>query len=265
MGGSGDLKMKKPEKREVSVFDKRGELYDFLIQKWKEISEKAIEKKRIFTVALSGGETPVEFYQRLELSKNLLAWDKTHIFLVDERFVPFEHPDSNYGMIRKDLLTRISLPSSNVHPIRIFQTPQISAEKYEEDLRSFFDLGNNDFPEFDLILLGIGKEGHTASLFPGNPALFETSRLAAAVNLDVSKYDRISMTLPLINRADNVVFLILGQSKSLIIRRILEESECGLPASLVRPIGGRLFFFLDREASQLLSNKNVSSENKFSL
>jgi 6-phosphogluconolactonase len=264
MGESGDLKMKKPEKKEISVFDKRGELYDFLIRKWKEICEKAIEKRGIFTVALSGGETPVEFYQRLEVSKDLLVWDKTHIFLVDERFVPFEHPDSNYGMIRKDLLTRISLPPQNIHPIRIYQTLQISAEKYEEELRMFFDLGTGDFPEFDLILLGIGEEGHTASLFPDAPALFETNQLVVAVHLDVSRHDRISLTLPLINQADNIVFLVLGQSKSLIIKKVLEES-LNLPASLVRPIDGRLFLLLDREAGLLLSDKNLAQKNKFSL
>jgi 6-phosphogluconolactonase len=183
MGKGGDLQMKRPEKREVLVFQKREKLYDFLIKKWGEISRKAIQERGIFTIALSGGETPVEFYQKLADSRERLAWGKTHIFLADERFVPFEHPDSNYGMIRKDLLARISLPPQNVHTIQIYQTPEISAEKYEEDLRMFFNLGKGNFPEFDLIILGIGKDGHTASIFPGDTELLETNHLAEAVYL----------------------------------------------------------------------------------
>ncbi|MCJ7458492.1 MAG: 6-phosphogluconolactonase, partial [candidate division Zixibacteria bacterium] len=155
--------MKRPEKREVLVFQKREKLYDFLIKKWKEISEKAIEKSGIFTIALSGGETPVEFYQKLADSRERLAWGKTHIFLADERFVPFDEPDSNYGMIKEALLRHISIPAENIHSVHIYKTPEISAKRYEEEIKTFFRLKEDKFPQFDLIILGIGEEGHTAS------------------------------------------------------------------------------------------------------
>jgi 6-phosphogluconolactonase len=256
MGESGDLQMKRPEKREVLIFQKIDELYDFLIKKWKEISEKAIEERGIFAVVLSGGETPVEFYQRLADSKDLLIWDKTHIFLTDERFVPFDHPDSNYGMIRRDLLQTIPIPQQNIHSILIYQSPEISAEKYEKDLKSLFNLKKGEFPEFDLILLSIGEEGHTASLFPSDLTLFETNRIAVAVHLDISRHDRITLTLPVINRARNIIFLVLGESKAEITREILENPQSSLPASRVQPDNGRLFFLLDKAASLLLSEKN---------
>jgi len=250
--------MKRPEKREVLVFQKREKLYDFLIKKWGEISRKAIQERGIFTIALSGGETPVEFYQKLADSRERLAWGKTHIFLADERFVPFEHADSNYGMIRKDLLVRLSLPPQNVHTIQIYQTPEISAEKYEEDLRMFFNLEKGEFPEFDLILLGIGVEGHTASLFPGDSALSETHRLTVAVHLDEERHDRVTLTLPVINRARQVIFLVSGEEKSEIMKEVLEKPESNLPASMVRPVKGELFFLLDEEAGSLLSQDKTA-------
>lgn len=250
--------MKRPEGREVLVFQEREKLYDFLVKKWKEINGKAIKERGIFTVALSGGETPVEFYQRLADFKNLFPWSNTHIFLADERFVPFEHPDSNYGMIRKDLLERILLPPQNVHPIRIYQTPEISAEKYEEYLRMFFNLGKGEFPEFDLILLGIGEDGHTASLFPGDPALSETSHLSSAVQLDALKHDRIALTLPVINRARNIAFLVLGDGKARIVKKVLEKPQNKLPASLVCPLNGKVFYLLDKSAGALLSQDKTA-------
>jgi len=248
--------MKRPEKREVLIFQKIDELYDFLIKKWKEISEKAIEERGIFAVALSGGETPVEFYQRLDDSKNLLAWGKTHIFLADERFVPFDEPDSNYGMIKEALLRHIAIPAENIHSVHIYKTPEMSAKRYEEEIKIFFRLKEDKFPQFDLIILGIGEEGHTASLFPGDSALSETHRLTADVHLDNERHDRVSLTLPVINHTRNIIFLVLGESKAEIIKQILENPQSCLPVSRVRAENGRLFFLLDKAASLLLSEKN---------
>lgn len=245
--------MKRLEEKKILVFRTRAKLYDFLIQKWREISEKAMEEKGIFTVALSGGETPIEFYQRLAGSKNLLAWDKTHIFLADERFVPFEHQDSNYGMIRANLQEEIAIPEKNIHPIPICPTLEDSAKSYEDKLKGFFQLKEGDFPEFDLILLGIGEDGHTASLFPGDSALFETHSLIAAVHLESARHDRVTLTFPVINRARNIAFLVLGQSKARIIKNVLEKPQNKLPASMVRPLKGKVFYLLDNSAGSLLS------------
>jgi len=250
--------MKKPEKREVLIFQKIDELYDFLIKKWKEISEKAIEERGIFTVALSGGETPVEFYQRLSDSKNSFPWGKTHIFLADERFVSFDEPDSNYGMIKEALLRHIAIPAENIHSVHIYKTPEISAKRYEEEIKTFFRLKEDKFPQFDLIILGIGEEGHTASLFPGDSALLETHRLTAVVHLDNERHERVTLTLPVINHVRNIIFLVLGESKAEIIREVLENPQSNLPASHVRPASGEIFFLLDKEAGSLL-NKDKSA------
>ena len=250
--------MKKPEKREVLIFQKIDELYDFFIKKWKEISEKAIEERGIFTVALSGGETPVEFYQRLSDSKNSFPWGKTHIFLADERFVSFDEPDSNYGMIEEALLRHIAIPAENIHSVHIYKTPEISAKRYEEEIKTFFRLKEDKFPQFDLIILGIGEEGHTASLFPGDSALLETHRLTAVVHLDNERHERVTLTLPVINHVRNIIFLVLGESKAEIIREVLENPQSNLPASHVRPASGEIFFLLDKEAGSLL-NKDKSA------
>ena len=248
--------MKRPEKREVLIFQKIDELYDFLIKRWKEISGKAIKERGIFTVALSGGETPVEFYQRLSDSKNSFPWGRTHIFLADERFVPFDEPDSNYGMIKEALLRHIGIPAENIHSVHIYKTPEISAKRYEEEIKTFFRLKEDKFPQFDLIILGIGEEGHTASLFPGDSALLETHRLTAAVHLDNERHERVTLTLPVINHTRNIIFLVLGESKAEIIKQILENPQSCLPVSRVRAENGRLFFLLDKAASLLLSEKN---------
>lgn len=250
--------MRKPEKRRVLVFPTRRKLYDFLIQKWKELSEKAIEKKGIFSAALSGGETPVEFYQRLADSKDLLPWDKTYIFLADERFVPFEHQDSNYGMIRANLLENVAIPEKNIHPVTVDHNAGLSAERYEKELKEFFRLGEGEFPEFDLIILGIGEEGHTASLFPGIPALLETRRLVAGVRLDRSRHDRVTLTLPVINHTRNIAFLVLGQSKARIVKKVLEEPQNKVPALLVRLVSGEVLYLLDKPAGSLVQAENTS-------
>lgn len=250
--------MKKPEKRRALVFPTRRKLYDFLIQKWKELSEKTIEKKGIFSGALSGGETPVEFYQRLADSTDLLPWDKTHIFLADERFVPFEHPDSNYGMIRENLLKRVPIPKKNIHPITVDHSAWLSAERYEKELKEFFRLREGEFPEFDLIILGIGEDGHTASIFPGDSASLKTSHLASAAKLDVLKHDRITLTLPAINRAWNIAFLVLGECKARIVKKVLEKPQNKVPASLVRPLKGKLFYLLDKSAGSLVPAEKTS-------
>lgn len=250
--------MKRPEKREVSVFEKREELYDFLIKKWKEISRKAIKERGFFTVVLSGGESPVEFYQRLADSKNFFSWDGTHIFLADERFVPLDELDSNYGMIKEALLRHIAIPAENIHSVHIYKTPEISAKRYEEEIKTFFRLKEDKFPQFDLIILGIGEEGHTASLFPGDSAISETSHLSSAVQIDALQHDRITLTLPVINRARNIAFLVLGEGKARIVKKVLEEPQNNLPASLVRPLNGKVFYLLDKSAGLFLPQDKTS-------
>jgi 6-phosphogluconolactonase len=186
--------------------------------------------------------------------KEMLPWDKTHIFLVDERFVPFEHNDSNYRMLKETLFDHVPIPQGNIHPIPTgTSTPQASAMAYEKDLKKFFGLSQDQFPEFDLLLLGIGEDGHTASLFPGTSVLDDHIHLAAPVALDEMRHPRITLTLPVINNAKHILFLITGKDKASVLRKIIHKEDASLPASMVHSKKGGLIFVIDREASSQLS------------
>jgi 6-phosphogluconolactonase len=228
---------------------------EFAVDKWIEIATQSVTEKGKFTAALSGGRTPITFYQKLSVCPHPLSWDKTHIFLADERFVPPDDQASNYRMIKENLLSRIAIPKENVHPILTEDiTIEGSAEKYAADMRTFFKIGNNDIPVFDLIILGIGTDGHTASLFPGTASLQEAKRLAIPVFTDKSPTERISLTLGVINNAKNICFLVHGEGKADAIKAILEDKASALPAALVKPERGTLLFLMDQEAASLLSN-----------
>lgn len=238
---------------EVRTFGMEKEMADFLIRKWKEIAQISIKKKEYFAVAVSGGHTPIHLYRRMAARKEILPWDKTHIFMVDERFVPFCHADSNFQMVKITLLNPLEIPVQNLHPIRAEEaTPQIAAEKYEEELRTFFQPAAGQFPEFDLILLGIGGDGHTASLFPGGLG-FDTPKFSVAVYLNQEKHNRITLTLPVINQAKHVIFYATGKNKAGIMKKVVEERDPSFPASRVAPQTGNLLFLLDLEASSQLS------------
>jgi 6-phosphogluconolactonase len=238
---------------EVLTFGMEKEMADFFIGRWKKISQASVREKDCFTAAVSGGNTPIYLYRRMASRKENLPWDKTHLFMVDERFVPFCHPDSNFQMVKITLLNPLNVPAQNIHPIPVEEaSPQIAAEKYEDDLRKYLKPAAG-FPEFDLILLGIGEDGHTASLFPGGPG-FETADLTATVPLDEEKHDRITLTLPIINHARNIIFYVSGRSKAAAIKRVLEENDPALPASRINPQKGKLLFLLDLEASSGLSS-----------
>jgi len=239
---------------EIYVFDHENQLLDSIVRRWQQLSHGAVEKQGYFAVALSGGKTPVPLYRRLAAETGMYLWGKTHIFLVDERFVPFSHPDSNGRMLQETLVSPLKISSDNVHSIPVGEsTPRAAAKKYEEEIRGFFRLTGEEMPRFDLILLGLGEDGHTASLFPENPEFKETRHLTAAIVLDEIRHSRITLTLPVINQAQNVIFLITGRNKAAVAKRIIQERDASLPASQIAPQEGNLFFLLDREASSQLS------------
>jgi 6-phosphogluconolactonase len=230
-------------------FETADDIWLFVEEKWAALSSAAIERKGSFAVALSGGKTPIGFYQHLS-SVNGLPWDRTHIFLVDERLVPAASPESNFGMIRRTLTGVVPVPPSNVHPM--FDgtaSPSAAVEFYEKELRSFFCLAGGATPEFDLILLGIGEDGHTASLFPGSEALKEKERLVVPVPLGRILHDRITLTLPVINGARNVFFLVCGRRKKVVIRKLRQGHDRTMPAAMVKPVQGNLVFLTDNEAA----------------
>ncbi len=210
-------------------------------------------------VALSGGSTPKGLYTLLaseaDASRGRVPWDRMHFFWGDERHVPPHHPDSNYRMALDTLLSKVPVPAQHVHRIRA-ENPDAgkAAEDYEQALCEFFQLEGGEWPRFDLVLLGMGPDGHTASLFPGTAVLDERKRLVAASWVEHLNATRITLTPPVLNNAACVIFLISGQEKAETLRAVLHgEAEPGrLPAQLIRPGRGRLLWLVDRAAAGLL-------------
>ncbi|MCK4248306.1 MAG: 6-phosphogluconolactonase [Candidatus Omnitrophica bacterium] len=249
----------KIKNKEILIFEDQKELLEEAVKTWLEISKKTIKDRGSFHVALSGGKTPVKFYQKLAEAVERKLWDNTHVFIVDERFVPFNHPASNYGMIEENLLSRVKIPRENVHPVLIVQDDlPHTANEYERALRVFFKLNAGEMPVFDLIMLGIGKDGHTASLFPEAKSTRQ-KRLVTTVSLSSVKKDRVTITFPVINNARNVMFLVCGSNKAHIVKKVFESREDHhdhkkktlktlSSASKVTPKKGNLFFYLDKQA-----------------
>jgi len=239
--------------KEIMVFKNSDQLVKCAIRKWNAIAEDAIEQRGLFTVALSGGSSPITLYE--ELSETDLKWDRTHIYIVDERFVPFDHHDSNYRMIHETLLSNIDIPEQNIHPVPTEKgSSDEAAILYERNILSFFNLSSGGIPEFDLLLLGLGEDGHTASLFPGSPALNVKNRLVvSATPPDISMHNRVSITFPVINNARNIFFLVTGGNKAGVVKDVLENENSNLPAASVRPCKGKLIILLDQNAGALLS------------
>jgi len=239
----------------VSVFSVPEQLADFALRKWTELAWSAVREKGIFNVALSGGGTPVLFYRKLAVYPQPLPWKNTHIFWVDERLVSPESELSNYRLVRESLLERIEIPSDNVHAVATLSgSPDLIAARYEKVIKSHFIVKPGQGPDFDLILLGVGEDGHTASLFPGRPALFEEDRLVVAETLPPAPPPRISLTLPVLNRAAHILFLVSGKNKAPVLKRVIEKKESRLPAARVAPRGGEVIFALDLEATSELSH-----------
>lgn len=197
--------------------------------------QRAIAQRGQFTLALAGGSTPKPLYERL--AQQDLPWGKIHIFWGDERYVPVTHPDSNAGMARQAWLDRVAFPPENIHPIPTQAAdPAESAQQYEAEIRTFF--GNpSEIPAFDLILLGLGDDGHTASLFPQTDVLNVCDRW---VGVGYRGSDpRVTFTIPLLNQARSVVFLVAGANKRPALRAIFaaDTDPFQYPARFVRPIG----------------------------
>ena len=215
----------------------------------------SIQERGRFTVVLSGGSTPLRLFEKLaagDPGQGEFSWSAVHLFWGDERSVPFSHPESNFGSARAALLSRIEIGSANLHPVPLEgQDAAGAAIAYEKEIRSFFKLPEDQFPRFDLVFLGLGSDGHTASLFPGTAAVQESKRLVVAPWLEKLGKFRITMTVPVFNQARCVIFLVAGAGKADTVREILEgEDRPGrFPAGLIRPVSGDLFWFLDGPAA----------------
>lgn len=206
-----------------------------------------------FSVALAGGNTPAPLYSELARPENRdrVEWEKIHLFWGDERPVPANDPQSNFGLVKEELLDAVQTPEQNVHRVKTEMDVRLAAFAYEEGLRHFFP---GDWPRFDLVLLGMGEDGHTASLFPHSAALNEESRWFVANYAPEKKSWRLTLTLNAINAARMVVVLVRGESKADRLNAVFAQTKdpWEIPIQAVDPVDGKLIWLLDREAASRL-------------
>jgi 6-phosphogluconolactonase len=233
----------------VRVFETPQDLAEDAARRFAEEGAKAIQERGRFSVALAGGSTPKALYELLAAGyRSTIDWEKVHAFFGDERTVPPDHQDSNYRMAYEALLSRI--PVGSVHRMRGELDPSEAATLYEGELKCFF----GGPPRFDLVLLGIGEDGHTASLFPGTPALEVTDRWVVENPVEKLGTVRITLTVPAVNMAKRVIFLVAGEGKAGVLEEILEGDgdPHEYPAKLIR-LGDGPEWMVDRAAAHLLN------------
>jgi 6-phosphogluconolactonase len=215
---------------------------------------ESVKMKKPFTIALSGGSTPELLFSELgDKFSKYVSWKYVHFFWGDERCVPPDDPESNYGMTRRTLLEKIEIPSSNVHRIRGEDDPKMEAERYSREISGHV-LIKKGLPVFDLIILGLGEDGHTASIFPDNIELFNSRKICEEAVHPVTLKKRITITGPVINNAKTVAFLVTGKKKAAIVEKILKKSAEALdyPAAYVVPADGDIRWFLDESSASYL-------------
>ena len=215
---------------------------------------EAAQKKKFLSVALSGGSAPDVLFSVLadHYSKSA-CWEYVHFFWGDERCVPPDHPESNYGIAKSKFLDKVDIPPSNVHRIKGEEDPEKEAARYSQEILSYTE-EMDGFPVFDLIILGVGEDGHTASIFPGNVQLFRSFKICETTVHPVSQQKRITLTGSVINNSDSITFLVTGKKKADIVEKILNSSPIAhnYPASFVVPLHGSLQWYIDIEAGRLL-------------
>jgi len=244
----------------LETFPDREKLTAAAAQNFIRLAAEAVEKERLFTVALAGGSTPRPLYALLasKESARTIDWPRVHLFWGDERCVPPDDPRSNYRMVRESLLDAIQMLPANVHRIHGEEDPEAAAAAYDRELRA--SLGSNGAggpPRrgFDLVLLGMGDNGHTASLFPGLPAVTEKVRWVMAQFIPAVSMWRITLTPVAINAARNVIFMVSGSEKAERLHDVLEgpfQPE-RLPAQIIQPAHGRLLWLVDEAAASRLA------------
>jgi 6-phosphogluconolactonase len=242
---------------ELKVFDDVSALMRGAAEEIVSVARRAVADHGLFSWALSGGSTPRDLYRLLASDeyRGRMPWNAIHFFWGDERHVPPDHPDSNFRMAREAMLDAVPVPTGNIHRVPA-EEPDASraAAEYEAALRSFFGLAEGEWPRFDLILLGLGKDGHTASLFPGGDAVNERQRLVVAPWVEAQKTFRITFTPPVLNHARRAMFLTAGGDKAEALQAVLEgarEPE-RYPAQVVGEDEGNVSWWVDRAAARLL-------------
>lgn len=239
---------------EIIVSDNRRELAAAAAERFVLRAREAVRARGGCQAAVSGGKTPEGFFRALGEPARAggTPWSGIHLWWVDERCVPPGDPMSNYGSTRELLLDRVPLGPDRVHPMPGEEEPEAGARLYAAELARFFRLREGEWPVFDLVFLGLGGDGHTASLFPGSSVLEERRRPVAAVRDGPPGPVRLTLTLPVLNRAREVVFLAAGAEKAEAVGALLSDRGRRLPARLIQPLNGRLTLMLDRPAAALI-------------
>lgn len=239
---------------DIQVFENLEALSQSAASRLAELARQYASGSRNFSCALSGGSTPRQLYELLADPAHKILWDKVQLFQVDERCVPPDDPESNFRMIREALLGKIRLPDENFHRIAAERPDRDAvAREYANEVAATLHPGPGEFPRLSLVFLGMGGDGHTASLFPGSTALQE-KELWVCPNYSprLGKF-RMTLTYPVLNAAEEIIFLVSGEDKAETLRQVLEGPPGKFPAQGIQPAGGRLRWFADRAAARLLS------------
>lgn len=233
----------------IHVFKDKDALSQAAAELFARQAQDAITDHGRFSVLLAGGETPRHTYEMLALEplRSQIPWPQVHFFWGDERCVPADDPSNNALMAHRAFIDTLQLNPAQLHPIRCDCLPDQVAENYEAELRRFF---GTQPPRFDLVFLGLGEDGHTASLLPGSEALQEKVRWTAVTRRSNEPFNRITVTAPLINQAALVVFLVTGRNKANVLQAILQGTDRNTyPAQLIKPLRGDVYWWIDGEAA----------------
>ncbi len=244
--------------KEIIIAKDSDDLNKIAGEKFVSIAQKAIAENGRFNVALAGGSTPKSLYKLLasENFRSRIDWRKVFFFFGDERNASIDSDESNFRMANENMLEPLQISPANIFRWQTeFGDAKVIAENYEKNIIEFFDLRENEFPGFDLILLGMGDDGHTASLFPFTEALNETEKIAVANQVEKLNATRLTLTFTAINNASNIIFLVVGASKAAVLKEVLEGEfkPEKFPAQNINPKHGNLFWLIDRQAAQFLT------------
>jgi 6-phosphogluconolactonase len=243
------------QKPDVHVFESPEEVARAAARRIVELAKESIDARGAFSLALSGGSTPRRIYELLagEEFRERIDWPNVHVFFGDERTVAPDHADSNYRMANETLLSRVPIPAENLHRIEGVGDAAANASDYESEMRGFF--GDAEWPRLDLVMLGMGDDGHTASLFPGTKALEEQRAWVVANWVEKFNTWRITLSAPALNAARHVLFLVTGAGKAERLREVLqgEHDPARLPSQLIQPQDGSLEWYVDRDGAARLS------------
>jgi 6-phosphogluconolactonase len=243
--------------RHILILDDPEAVYVRAAEEIAHIAGEAICSHGEFRICLAGGATPAATYELLATRFHLsIDWKGVQFFWGDERCVPSDDPASNFGMASRTMLSKLEVKPSQVHRVRGEDEPQRAAQEYEAEIKRAFSLEEGELPRFDLILLGLGANSHTASLFPGDPAIHESNRMVVAVEVDDPVPRRISLTPIVLNNAASVMFVVCGTQKAAAVRNVLEgpRDPERFPAQIVAP-DGELLWLIDKQAASLLPGR----------